>query len=149
MIQRILISGCLAGLPVRFDSRAKPLSYLDELARSWLLVPICPEILGGLGIPRPRCRFSGGDGQAVLNGKAKILNESGVDRTEHFLKGANAVLQIVKLVEPDLILFKEGSPSCGVRRVDIEGVRHPGMGVTTAILEPYGIPIITEEDPLP
>jgi uncharacterized protein YbbK (DUF523 family) len=125
------------------------LSNLAELAKSRLLIPICPEILGGLGIPRPRCRFSGGDGQAVLHGKAIILDETGLDRTEFFLKGARAVLQIVKLVSPDLILLKEGSPSCGVRRVDIEGVKLPGMGVTTAMLKPFGVPIITEEDSLP
>ena len=145
----MLISGCLAGLPVRFDGRAKPLIHLEELAENWILVPICPEILGGMGIPRSRCRFYGGDGQAVLDGKATILDENGVDRTKFFIKGARAVLQIVKLVSPELILLKEGSPSCGVQRVDVEGARHQGMGVTTAMLKPLGIPIISEEDPLP
>jgi uncharacterized protein YbbK (DUF523 family) len=145
----MLISGCLAGLPVRFDGRSKPLNNLAELAKSWVLVPICPEILGGLGIPRPRCHFSGGDGQAVLDGIATILDEIGRNRTDQFLNGARIALQMFKLVGPDLILFKEGSPSCGLRRVDVDGAKHPGMGVTAAVLKPFGVPIITEEDPLP
>jgi uncharacterized protein YbbK (DUF523 family) len=145
----IVISGCLAGLHVRYDGASRPHPALAELSGRAVLVPVCPEILGGLGIPRPRCRFLRGDGAAVLLGHAKVLDETGVDRTAAFLKGAEEVLRIVELVSPSLIVFKEGSPSCGLRRVDIEGTRRSGCGVVTARLQAYSIPMISEEDPLP
>ncbi|MBM4328866.1 MAG: DUF523 domain-containing protein [Deltaproteobacteria bacterium] len=148
-MQRILMSGCLAGLRVRYDGDTRRHPSLSLLAENAIIIPVCPEILGGLGIPRPRCRFVGGDGERVIAGQAQVIDENGVDKTEYLLRGAQATLQILRLGSPDLIIFKEVSPSCGLRRVDIEGKKAPGMGVTTALLRNSGIPILTEEDPLP
>ncbi|MDQ7783970.1 MAG: DUF523 domain-containing protein [Desulfomonilaceae bacterium] len=148
MRQPIIISACLAGLRTRYDGRAFPHPHLDHLAAGWTLVPVCPEVLGGLGIPRPQCRFMGGDGVEVLEGRARILDRTGRDRTSHFVRGAEEVNRVVQLVTPRLIVFKEGSPSCGVRRVDIEGTRQPGCGVTVALLRRHGFSILTEEDPV-
>jgi uncharacterized protein YbbK (DUF523 family) len=149
MIPRILISGCLAGLRVRYNGESRPHPLLEELTGKAVLIPCCPEILGGLGVPRSPCRFEGGDGRAVLGGTARIIDDLGKDRTTAFVRGAEEVLHVCRLVQADLVIFKEGSPSCGVRRVDIEGRKHQGCGVTTAMLEFLGAPIITEEDPLP
>jgi uncharacterized protein YbbK (DUF523 family) len=149
MNPRILISGCLAGLRVRYNGVSMPHPSLEDLAKRAVLIPCCPEILGGLGVPRARCRFVGGDGRAVLNGAAWVYDDQGNDRTAAFLRGAEEVLHLCRLVQPDLIIFKEGSPSCGLHRVDIEGTKQQGCGVSTAMLEFLGIPIITEEDPLP
>jgi uncharacterized protein YbbK (DUF523 family) len=122
---------------------------LDALRAGNVLVPVCPEILGGLGIPRLPCRFSGGDGAAVLRGEARILDTHGTDQTSWFLRGAEQTARVVELISPDLIIFKEGSPSCGIRRVDIGGEKRPGCGLVTAVVAERGIPIISEEDPLP
>lgn len=149
MSSRILLSACLAGLHTRYDGTSRPHLKLDILRIGNVLVPVCPEILGGLGIPRLPCRFSGGDGAAVLRGEAKIADAHGTDRTGCFVRAAEETARVVKLVSPDLIIFKEGSPSCGIRRVDIGGEKRPGCGVVTAILAESGIPIISEEDPLP
>lgn len=145
----VLISACLAGLHTRYDGASSPHPALPDLRDLGLLVPVCPEILGGLGIPRSPCRFIGGHGRAVLAGAGRLSDRNGVDRTAFFVKGAHETLRLVELVSPDLVLFKEGSPSCGVRRVDIEGKKEPGCGVTTALLGARGIPLLTEEDPLP
>jgi uncharacterized protein YbbK (DUF523 family) len=144
----MLISACLAGLRTRFDARSSPHPRLQDLVSHWLLVPVCPEILGGLGIPRLKCRFQDGDGKLVLQGSARVVNRMGVDCTSHFVRGAEEVKKTVEAVTPRCILFKEGSPSCGVRRVDIEGRKESGCGVTVAALRDLGIPIITEEDSL-
>jgi uncharacterized protein YbbK (DUF523 family) len=119
------------------------------LAEKAVLVPVCPEILGGLGIPRTACSFVGGDGEAVLNGTGRVVDRDGVDRTRAFVRAAEEVRLLVELVRPRFIVFKEGSPSCGLRRVDIEGVKREGCGVATALLKPTGITIISEEDPFP
>jgi uncharacterized protein YbbK (DUF523 family) len=145
----ILISACLAGLRTRYDGDSRPHSLLAKIAQAHVLVPVCPEVLGGLGIPRAACRFSGGDGIAVLQGTAQVLDRNGIDRTSEFLRSAEECLRVARLVRPELIIFKEGSPSCGLRRVDVEGEKVTGCGVVTALFMPTGIPIITEEDPLP
>lgn len=145
----ILISACLAGFRTRYDGSSRPHPLLAKIAQAHILVPVCPEILGGLGIPRTRCRFSGGDGGAVLEGKARVVDRNGIDRTSEFLRGAEECLRVARLVSPELIIFKEGSPSCGLRRVDIEGEKVTGCGVVTALFKPTEIPIITEEDALP
>jgi uncharacterized protein YbbK (DUF523 family) len=149
MTPRILISGCLAGLRVRYNGASLPHSSLPDLADGAVLVPCCPEILGGMGVPRSPCRFVGGDGRAVLSGAARIFDAQGNDRTAAFVRGAEEALRLCRLVQPHLIIFKEGSPSCGLHRVDIEGRKQQGCGVSTAMLEILGIPIITEEAPLP
>ncbi len=66
-----------------------------------------------------------------------------------FVQGAEETRRLVELVSPALMFFKEGSPSCGVHRVDIDGRKKEGCGVTVALLEDFGIPFLTEEDPMP
>jgi uncharacterized protein YbbK (DUF523 family) len=149
MTPRIIISACLAGLHTRYDGKAKLHHQLIEIAERAVLVPICPEILGGLGIPRSPCHFVGGDGAALLRKEARLIDRDGVDRTSSFLRGADECMRIVELVSPGMIIFKEGSPSCGVRRVDIEGSWQSGCGVVTATIRDLNIAIISEEDFLP
>lgn len=145
----VVISACLAGVSVRYDGGSRPHPMLKDLAAKAILVPVCPEILGGLGVPRPRCHLVHGDGRAVLRGEARVVDEHGNDRTTAFVRGAQEALRIVQLVSPCLIVFKEGSPSCGLRRVDVEGKRTAGCGVTTALLCDGTVRVISEEDPLP
>jgi uncharacterized protein YbbK (DUF523 family) len=145
----LFISACLAGLITRYDGKTRSHPRLADLADQWVLVPICPEILGGLGIPRPQCRFRGGDGVAVLEGVAQVMSITGEDCTDAFLRGAREVKKLAELVRPDYALLKDNSPSCGVHNVDVEGTKQPGRGITAAVLGNMGIRLLTEQDPLP
>ncbi len=148
MAKTILMSACLAGLRTRYDGCARPHRFLSLLLRRARVIPVCPEILGGLGIPRAPCRFFEGDGTRVLEREARIFDSHGVDRTKAFLRGAWETFHIAEMLLPDLIIFKEGSPSCGISRVDINGTKQPGCGVTAALLKRTRIPMVTEDDPL-
>jgi len=143
--QRILMSACLAGLQTRYDGSSDLFPGLTDLSKQNLIIPVCPEILGGLGIPRSPCRFSGGDGKKVLEGRARVIDRDGIDRTSAFVKGAKETLRVVEMVSPQIIYFREGSPSCGLHRVDMDGERQQGCGVTAAVLERTGIPIVSVE----
>ena len=134
---------------MRYDGGSRRHPRLRELAESTVLVPVCPEILGGLGVPRPRCHFVQGDGTGVLHGQARVVDEHANDRTAAFMRGAEEALRIVELVSPSLIILKEGSPSCGLHRVDIQGERKPGCGVASALLRGLGVALIDEKDTLP
>ena len=135
--QPILVSACLLGCPVRYDSKSKPASFLP--LSKCLCVPICPEQLGGLPTPRPKQWLCGGDGRDVLDGKARVINVNDVDVTKFFIAGAERTLAIAKHYGANLAFLKGRSPSCGCTTVWIDEEKAFGLGVTTALLRRHGI----------
>ncbi|MER6948858.1 DUF523 domain-containing protein [Nonomuraea sp. NPDC000554] len=150
-MERILVSACLMGRKVRYDGHAK--TSHDALLAAWRdegrLVPFCPEVEGGLPIPRPAAEIEGGvGGAAVLSGAARVLATDGSDVTAEFLAGAQAALAVARSFGVRLAVLKEGSPSCGALSIydgTFRGHRTPGKGVTTALLELNGIRVFNEE----
>jgi len=143
---RILVSACLVGLPTRYDGRSSPHREVIELGKKYCLVPACPETLGGLPTPRPKCEILGGHG---WTGKERVVDENGIDRTENFLRGAEAVLEVVKLLQIDLAILKSKSPSCGKTFVydgSFSGRLVPGKGVTAFLLESVGVKVLEEQE---
>ena len=148
---RILVSRCLLGEPVRYDGGAKPLNH--SLLRQWneqgLLVPICPELLGGLAVPRKPAEIVGGGGADVLAGRARVLTIDDEDVTEAFIAGARLARDLAEREGCAFALLKENSPSCGTHRIadgSFSGVRKPGQGVTAALLRAAGLLVFGEED---
>jgi uncharacterized protein YbbK (DUF523 family) len=146
----ILISACLTGQKLRYDGGHQRLS--DPLIDAWdaagRLVPCCPEVLGGLPIPRPPAEIQGGDGSDVLRGEATVRNAAGEDVTASFTRGAAAALAMAKASGARVALLCQRSPSCGSRRIyngRFEGVLVPGMGVTAALLAANGIAVFSPE----
>ena len=90
----VVVSACLLGRACRFDGRDKFTPELAFLLEGRHVIAVCPEELGGLGTPRPACRISGGDGADVLDGKARIIDAEGIDRTDAFISGARAGLKL-------------------------------------------------------
>ncbi|WUI01799.1 DUF523 domain-containing protein [Spirillospora sp. NBC_00431] len=150
-MERILVSSCLMGRPVRFDGATKPVD--DDLFERWRtegrLVPFCPEVSGGLAVPRPPAEIVGGDGHAVLDGTARVRTGTGDDVTAEFLHGARQALDAARRSGARVALLKEGSPSCGSHRIHdgtFTGTSAAGDGVTTALLEREGIRVFSETD---
>jgi uncharacterized protein YbbK (DUF523 family) len=133
------VSACLLGLPTRYDGQALERAPLPEQLRGRVLVPVCPEQFGGLPTPRPRQDFRGGTGPEVLERKARVVNEDGIDVTESFLKGAQITCEIAQAPGVKEALLKDGSPSCGVSRVTVDGKESAGLGVTAAALRKLGL----------
>jgi uncharacterized protein YbbK (DUF523 family) len=143
-----LISACLAGIPCRYDGQAKGSAVMMELEKSGQVRTFCPETLGGLEIPRVPSEIVGGDGNDVLDGKAKVMSRDGVDVTAAFIRGAEAVLALCRKFGVDEVLLKSKSPSCGVGRIydgSFTGTLHSGDGVTAALLKRNSI-IVVEID---
>ncbi len=149
--KRILVSRCLLGEPVRYDGRSKALHHplLEKWREEGRLVPVCPEVDGGLPVPRPAAEISGGDGEAVLDGTASVITEHGADVTGAFLSGARRALETAQAAGCVAALLKECSPSCGCRRIHdgtFGGGLREGRGVTAALLERNGICTFCEDD---
>jgi uncharacterized protein YbbK (DUF523 family) len=112
-------------------------------------VPVCPEQLGGMSTPREICEISGGDGNDVLDGKARVVTRSGRDVTGEFLAGARRSLEVAREQGCHRAVFKARSPSCGCGFIydgSFSGRFKPGDGVAAALLKRHGIEILTDEE---
>ncbi|MGG5340711.1 DUF523 domain-containing protein [Enterococcus sp. AZ192] len=143
------ISACLGGICCRYDGQSKELSFLKELVEKKEAMPICPEVLGGLPIPREPAEITGGDGFAVWQGQASVLTVSGEDVTECFKEGAKIAYQKLLEHQIDTLIVKEDSPSCGYRRIydgTFSGNKIAGIGVATAYFILNGISVVSENE---
>jgi len=142
-----LVSACLVGIPCRYDGSSTPLRPLQEMAERGQVIPFCPEVAGGLPVPRKRAEIRGGDGRDVLEGRARVVNEEGDDVTACFLEGAHRALQLARRLEVERAVLKSLSPSCGSGLIydgTFSGRLREGDGVTTALLKRAGIPVQEE-----
>ncbi|MFP2927265.1 DUF523 domain-containing protein [Pyxidicoccus sp. 3LG] len=143
----VLVSACLLGEAVRFDARSKLSSKVMAALEGKEIVPVCPEVGGGMPVPRPPVELSGGTGVDVLAGRARALErKGGVDRTEFFLRGARLALEAARKFGATVAVLKEKSPSCGTQQVYEARKLRPGEGVTTALLRSEGITVLSDED---
>ena len=148
MIQYI-ISACLVGLDTRYDGKNSFSKVFFDMVKEGKAVPFCPEQAGGLTTPRLPSEISGGDGNAVLMGKAKVISKDGQDVTDSFIKGAKQVLKFAELLGVKKAILKSKSPSCGCEKVydrSFCGILRDGMGVTAAYLKDNGIEVIDSEE---
>ncbi|MCX7856016.1 MAG: DUF523 domain-containing protein [Anaerolineae bacterium] len=144
----ILVSACLLGLPTAYDGRGHPVAELIRLAAMGRVIPVCPEVAGGLPVPRPPAEIVGGSGGDVLDGRARVLTASGEDVTEAYIRGAEVALALVRRYGIRLAVMKARSPSCGPSGIyngSHSGRLVPGEGVAVALLRREGVRVISEE----
>jgi len=98
-----LCSACLLGIKCRWDAKSKPDKRVIVLAKKEILIPVCPEQLGGLSTPR----------EPAEQKDDKVITKSGKDVTKNFLQGAKQVLKLAKLFNIKQAILKQKSPSCG------------------------------------
>jgi uncharacterized protein YbbK (DUF523 family) len=137
---KVAVSACLLGSPVRYDGRDKKSEH--PVLQRWLeegrLVSICPEMLGGLGTPRPPSE--------IVSGTRQVVTPEGRDVTVEFDAGARSAMALAEGLR--VAILKEGSPSCGSSYIydgTFTRTRVAGEGVTTALLRRHGIAVFSEE----
>lgn len=136
---KLLVSACLLGCCCRYDGASKPHPQTDALAQRHVLVPVCPEQLGGLPTPRPPAERRGD----------RVVTREGADVTEQYRRGAEEVLRLGRLLGCEAAVLKERSPSCGRGSVydgTFSGMLCPGDGVTAELLNRQGIPVYGESE---
>ena len=139
----ILISACLAGINCRWDGKSRMAENLTELKQKYRLLPFCPEVLGGLLVPRQKAWIEQGSGGDVLDGSARVIAENGEDVTKQFIAGAEKTLQLANDNGVKKVILKAKSPSCGYGKIYDGDKLVDGNGVTAELLRRNGIEIIT------
>ncbi|MCX8999043.1 DUF523 domain-containing protein [Rhizobiaceae bacterium BDR2-2] len=149
---KILVSACLMGRPVRYNGAAKPLAHpaLERWQAEGRVVSICPEVMAGFSIPRPPAEIAGsGSGAAVLDGAANVVDATGADVTRRFVDGARIALDLARAHGCRFALLIDGSPSCGSGFIydgSFSGQKHPGAGVTAALLRENGVEVFSDRE---
>jgi uncharacterized protein YbbK (DUF523 family) len=140
-MRKILISACLYGDVVRYDG--KQILLEDPLLLKWKeegrLIPFCPEVYGGLEVPRSDCQILGD----------RVLNRIGEDVTAAFQMGATEAVRLAKVHEVAFAIMKERSPSCGSSIVydgSFSGLKISGQGIATRELRKDGVLVISENE---
>lgn len=139
-MNKILVSACLLGDPVRYDGKSKPIyhTFFSEWLRLDLLVKLCPEMCGGLPTPRP---------PAEIQPNRLVKTAQNKDVTSFFVQGAQQALSTCLTNNIKIAILKEGSPSCGSTYVydgSFTKNKVTGEGLTTKLLRENGIAVYSE-----
>jgi len=139
-----LVCSCLAGINCRYDGKNNLNEKVVELVKAGKAIPVCPEVLGGMAIPRDPSEIILDD-----EGNKKVVTEKGKDLTAVFKLGAEKTLQIAKIVEVKKVILQQRSPSCGSGKIydgTFSGNLIKGNGLTAELLIKNGIEVLTEAD---
>lgn len=137
MKPKLLISACLCGKDTKYNGKNNLIKEIDALKEAFDLVLICPEVMGGLSIPRDPSEIRG----------SSVYSAKGKDVTEAYQTGAQMALAIARKNKVQYALLKERSPSCGKNEIydgTFTGVRIRGEGITTRLLIQSGIDVYNE-----
>lgn len=137
--QNLLISECLCGICCRYDGDHNQIDCLEKLKSLYNLIPVCPEVMGGLSTPRPPAERIGNS----------VRTENGIDVTEQFKRGAELALAIAIDKNCLCALLKAKSPSCGYGEIydgTFTRTLVNGTGVMSELLLQHDIQIYTEKN---
>lgn len=135
----ILVSACLLGIPCRYDGKSVPCPQAMALAKEHTLIPVCPEIYGGLPTPRPPA-------ERIAD---QVKNQQGEDVTQLYLRGAQAAADLAMLCGCTVAILKQNSPSCGSKTIydgTFQGRLIAGEGICAAALRERGLLVLGEEE---
>lgn len=135
---RVLVSACLLGYNCKYNGKNNLNSKIVELLKTHEVIPVCPEMFGGLSCPRIPCEKVGD----------RILDKEGNDCTKQFIKGAEEALNIAKEKQVDFAILQKRSPSCGNSVIydgTFKGNLIAGNGVFALKLQSLNIPIMEAE----
>lgn len=134
----IIVSACLLGEKCRYDGGSCFSREVAALKEKHNLIPVCPEMAGGLGCPRQASEIRDG----------KVFSAKGDDWTAAFEKGAQICLETAEASQADLAILQPRSPSCGIHQIydgSFTGKLVEGDGIYASLLKKNGLQILTPD----
>ena len=138
---KIMVSACLLGENCKYNGGNNRNPELLRLLSGHTVIPVCPEVMGGLPVPRVPAE--------IVNGE--VMNREGLSVDAAFRQGAEQALALAEREQPDLIILQSRSPSCGVKEIydgTFSGKRVPGRGVFADLALHAGFRVKDIEDVL-
>ena len=136
---KIMVSACLLGTNCKYSGGNNYKEKVIELVKGHKVIPVCPEVAGGLPTPRIPCE--------IVNGE--VINARGESKDNEFRAGAEKCLKLAAEKEIDLAILQSRSPSCGVNQIydgTFSGTRIHGSGIFASLLKENGFKVIDLED---
>ena len=133
------VSACLLGENCKYNGGNNYDEKVERYAKGHTVIPVCPEVLGGLPVPRKSAE--------IVNGV--VHNEDGTSLDEEFRKGAELALKKIIENKAELVILQSRSPSCGVKSIydgTFTGRIIPGQGIFAGMVKKAGIPVKEVED---
>ena len=134
---KILVSACLLGRNCKYNGGNNHSAAVIDFLQGHEVIPVCPEVLAGLGTPRTPVE--------IVQGEVKTKDGKSVDKALR-----QAVAQILE-ENPDAeaAVLKSRSPTCGVKQVydgTFTGTLRDGSGILAQALLDAGIKVIDSEE---
>ena len=136
---KLLVSACLAGVNCTYNSKNNLNPAIRKLFLSGDCLSVCPEVMGGLPVPRPPAEIDCG----------KVINAAGRDVTRECMRGAAKIIRLAKRYEIRKAILKSNSPCCGVGKIydgTFTGSLRSGNGVLAAMLIRAGIKVCSDKN---
>ena len=138
---KIMVSACLLGENCKYNGGNNLNPDLLRLLSGHTVIPVCPEVLGGLPVPRIPAE--------IVNGA--VVNREGISVDDAFRRGAEKALELAAAERPDLVILQSRSPSCGTRQVydgTFSGTLVRGKGVFAEMVANAGFRVMDAEEVL-
>ena len=138
---KVMVSACLLGENCKYNGGNNLNPDLLRLLSGHTVIPVCPEVLGGLPVPRIPAE--------IVNGA--VVNREGISVDDAFRRGAEKALELAAAERPDLVILQSRSPSCGTRQVydgTFSGTLVRGKGVFAEMVANAGFRVMDAEEVL-
>ena len=136
---KIMVSACLLGRKCKYNGGDNFSEKVASFVEGHEVIPVCPEVAGGLPVPRPSCE--------IVNGV--VTDKEGKSRDKEFRTGAELCLHLAKEKGIDLAILQSRSPSCGVGRIydgTFSGRLIEGSGIFARLLQENGFRVMDAAD---
>ena len=137
--KKIIVSACLLGDNCKYNGGNNLKQNIIDDLKDYTIIKICPEVFGGLPIPRIPAEIKG----------EKVINKEGIDVTTNYMKGAKIALELALKHNAKIAILKQKSPSCGVGKIydgTFNGIIVDGFGMTSRLFKEYNIELYTEDN---
>jgi len=136
----IAVSACLLGCRCRYDGQEKLNQAVLEAVSDHALVPVCPELLAGFGVPRVPISI-----RSTPEGR-RVVSDEGIDVTGPLMEASRKLTDFLLQIGCSMAICKERSPSCGVASIYVDGLLSNGAGLFASMLRERGINLFSDEE---
>lgn len=136
---KFMVSACLLGENCKYSGGNNRNEKVLAFVRGHEVIPVCPEVMGGLPTPRLPAEIVCGE----------VINRAGESVDRQFRLGVAKALDIALREQIDAAILQPRSPSCGAREIydgTFTGTKIPGQGVFARLLTEHGFAVLEPQD---